>query len=38
MMFNPLKPNDPYSGRTASLTSKLCSLYIYFILYIYFVA
>jgi hypothetical protein len=29
MMFNRLKPNDRYSGRTASLTSKLCSLYIY---------
>ena len=28
-MFNPLKPNDTYSGRTASLTSKLYSLYIY---------
>ena len=27
--FNPLKPNDHYSGRTASLTSKLCILYIY---------
>ena len=26
---NPLKPNDPYRGRTASLTSKLCILYIY---------
>jgi len=22
-------PNDPYSGRTAPLTSKCCSLYIY---------
>ena len=28
-MFNPLKPNDPYSGRTAPLTSKRCILYIY---------
>jgi len=27
--FNPLKPNDPYRGRTAPLTSKLCILYIY---------
>ena len=27
--FNPLKPNDPYSGRTAPLTSKLFILYIY---------
>jgi len=27
--FNPLTPNDPYSGRTAPLTSKLCILYIY---------
>ena len=26
---NPLKPNDPYSGRTAPLTSKRCILYIY---------
>ena len=26
---NPLTPNDPYSGRTAPLTSKLCILYIY---------
>ena len=26
---NPLTPNDPYSCRTASLTSKLCILYIY---------
>ena len=25
----PLKPNDPYSGRTAPLTSKRCILYIY---------
>ena len=22
-LFNPLKPNDPYSGRTAPLTSKV---------------
>ena len=27
--FNPLKPNDPYSGRTAPLTSKRYILYIY---------
>ena len=27
--INPLTPNDPYSGRTAPLTSKLCILYIY---------
>ena len=27
--FNPLTPNDPYSGRTAALTSKRCILYIY---------
>jgi len=26
---NPLKPNDPYRGRTAPLTSKHCILYIY---------
>ena len=26
---NLLKPNDPYSGRTAPLTSKSCILYIY---------
>jgi hypothetical protein len=26
---NPLTPNDHYSGRTASLTSKRCILYIY---------
>ena len=26
--FNPLTPNDHYSGRTASLTSKRCILYI----------
>jgi len=24
-----MSPNDPYSGRTAPLTSKLCILYIY---------
>ena len=23
LLINPLKPNDPYSGRTASLTSKV---------------
>ena len=28
-VINPLKPNDPYSGRTASLTSKRYILYIY---------
>ena len=28
-MFNPLTPNDNYSGRTAPLTSKRCILYIY---------
>jgi len=28
-VFNPLTPNDPYSGRTAPLTSKGCVLYIY---------
>ena len=27
--FNPLTPNDSYSGRTAPLTSKRCILYIY---------
>ena len=27
--INPLTPNDPYSGRTAPLTSKRCVLYIY---------
>ena len=26
---NLLTPNDPYMGRTAPLTSKLCILYIY---------
>ena len=26
---NPLTPNDPYSGRTAPLTSKRCILCIY---------
>jgi len=29
MKFNPLSPNDHYSGRTAPLTSKLSILYIY---------
>jgi len=29
MFVNPLTPNDPYSDRTASLTSKRCILYIY---------
>ena len=28
-LFNRLKPNDPYMGRTAPLTSKRCILYIY---------
>jgi len=28
-MFNPLTPNDDYSGRTAPLTSKRCILYIH---------
>jgi len=27
--INPLTPNDPYRGRTASLISKRCILYIY---------
>jgi len=27
--FNPLTPNDDYSGRTTPLTSKHCILYIY---------
>ena len=27
--LNRLTPNDPYTGRTAPLTSKLCILYIY---------
>ena len=27
--LNSLTPNDPYSGRTAPLTSKRCILYIY---------
>ena len=27
--INPLKPDDPYRGRTAPLTSKRCILYIY---------
>ena len=27
--FNPLTAKDPYSGRTARLTSKRCILYIY---------
>jgi len=27
-VINPLMPNDPYSGHTAPLTSKLCILYI----------
>ena len=28
-MVNPLKPNDSYRGRTATITSKRCILYIY---------
>ena len=28
-LINPLKPNDPYKGRTAPLNSKGCILYIY---------
>ena len=28
-MVKPLKPNDPYSGRTAPPNSKRCILYIY---------
>ena len=27
--FNPVTPKNPYSGRTAPLTSKRCILYIY---------
>jgi len=27
--INPLTPNDPYSGRTATLASKRCILYVY---------
>ena len=29
VLINPLKPNDPYRGRTAQLTSKRWILYIY---------
>jgi len=29
LVFNPLTPNDHYSGRTAPLTSKRFILYIY---------
>jgi len=29
LLFNPLTPNDDYSGRTAPLTSKCFILYIY---------
>jgi hypothetical protein len=28
-LINPLTPDDPYSGRTAPLTSKRCIKYIY---------
>jgi len=28
-MFNPLTPNDDYSGRTAPINPKRCILYIY---------
>jgi len=28
-IINPLKPNDPYRGRTAPLTPKRCILYVY---------
>ena len=28
-VFNPMTPNDPYSGRIAPPTSKRCILYIY---------
>jgi hypothetical protein len=27
--FDPLTPNDPFRGRTSTLTSKRCNLYIY---------
>jgi len=29
IIFKPLTPNDPYSGRTAPLSFKRCILYIY---------
>ena len=29
LVINRLTPNDPYMGRTALQTSKLCVLYIY---------
>jgi hypothetical protein len=29
LQINPLKPNDPYRGRTSQLTFKLCILYVY---------
>ena len=29
MLVNRLTPNDPYMGRTAPLTPKLCILHIY---------
>ena len=35
MYFNPLTSNDHHSGRTASLTSKRCIIYIYIYIYIY---
>jgi len=28
-IINPLKPNNPYKGRTAPLNSKRCILYVY---------
>ena len=29
LIINPLKPNDPYRGCTAPLTSKRCIIYIF---------
>jgi len=29
IVINPMTPNEPFSGRTATLTSKRCILYIY---------
>ena len=34
LLFNPLTPNDHYSGRTAPLTSERCILYIYQQIYV----